>query len=761
MSQTFFGKVAVANLYIGMIATSPPPTTTRRPVSSEPATPHPPDPAALADALRRVWGYESFRPLQKEAMGRVLHGRDSVVVLPTGGGKSLCFQAPALCLHGMALVVSPLISLMKDQVDALRANGVEAACLNSALAPEERRRVGDQIRRGELKLLYIAPERLLSPGVLDGLARIRVSLVAIDEAHCISAWGHDFRPEYRELRVLRDRFPDVGVHAYTATATEAVRQDIAAQLGLRDPAILVGPFDRPNLRYTVQRSRNRFAQVCEVTDRHPGESGIVYCISRREVERMAAALSDRGLQARPYHAGLSDEERHRNQDAFIRDEARIIVATVAFGMGIDKPDVRYVVHAGLPKSLENFQQESGRAGRDGLPAECCLFWGGGDLFTWRRIIGRSEGDAQEGALRALQAMEAFATSVTCRHQALVEHFGQAWTRASCEACDVCLDTLDLVAEPLILGQKILSCVARLNQRFGADYTAKVLAGSREARILDAGHDQLSTYGLLGDDRPAAIRGWIEQLADQGFLARSDDEYKVLRITPEGRRLLKGEVAPRLLQPPRRGARRPRAASDADAMEGVDPGLFEHLRALRAREAAARNVPAYVVFGDAALLDMARRRPTSPDAFLRVHGVGERKVQDFSDLFTGAIREYCQDHGIETDEEPAPRGEPRPVPMTAPQAFPYFREGRSVEEVAGRLGRAVSTTRGYLDHFIRHERVTDPSPWVDAATVTRIERACEEVGADRLSPIREFLGDETDYNLIRIVASCWRNRRGGP
>jgi ATP-dependent DNA helicase RecQ len=361
----------------------------------------------LAAVIQRTWGYDSFLPLQREAMESVLAGRDSVVVLPTGGGKSLCFQAPALCMDGMVLVVSPLISLMKDQVDALRACGVAAAYINSTLSMSERRHVADQIRRGEIKLLYAAPERLLADRTLDFLKSANVSLVAVDEAHCISAWGHDFRPEYRGLRALKQAFPNIGIHAYTATASEQVRRDIAQQLALNAPEMLVGSFDRPNLIYRLRPGANKFAQICEIIKRHPNASGIVYCISRKEVDRTAESLRSLGHRAAPYHAGMSDQERHQNQDDFIEERIDVIVATVAFGMGIDKSNVRYVIHAGAPKSLEHYQQESGRAGRDGLEAECWLFHSAGDFYTWKRMLDKSEPSAREGALRALQAMEEF------------------------------------------------------------------------------------------------------------------------------------------------------------------------------------------------------------------------------------------------------------------------------------------------------------------------------------------------------------------
>jgi len=718
--------------------------------------------ASLVDVLRHYWGYDRFLPLQEEAMRCVLEGRDSVVVLPTGGGKSLCFQAPAMCLPGLALVVSPLISLMKDQVDSLRNCGVPAACSNSTLSASERRRVADDVRAGRLRLLYLAPERLLTEGTLEFLRSAHVSLVAIDEAHCISSWGHDFRPEYRSLRVLKEAFPNIGIHAYTATASDPVRRDIAEQLQLRDPEILVGSFDRPNLVYKVQRRHDRLRQIREVLERHRGESGIIYCIARKDVDQTTAALQELGYRALPYHAGLSDDERHRNQEAFIEDEADTIVATVAFGMGIDKPNVRYVIHAGMPKSLEHYQQESGRAGRDGLEAECCLFFSGADYGVWKSIIEESEPAAREGALKSLSAILNFCSGVQCRHRAIVEYFGQQLQAATCDACDVCLGQLDLVPEALTVGQKILSCVMRLQQRFGGDYTAKVLSGSKEQRILQLGHDRLSTWGLLADENLRTIRDWIEQLVSQEFLVKVG-EYNQLQVTPKGWRVLRGEVTPRLLRPAR-PAKAAKPAAAEDSWEGVDRGLFDELRRLRHERAAAQHMPAYIVFGDASLRDMARRRPSTLAGFRQINGVGDKKLADYGQAFVERIVAYCQANQLPLDLPPpvgplAPIPAP-PIPPTpgaaAQTAFPLFRQGLSVEQVAQRLARAPSTVRGYLGLFIQQERITDSSPWVDPVTAERIVDAAGQVGTDRLKPIFDLLGGQVSYDQIRIVVLCVKN-----
>lgn len=606
----------------------------------------------LQEVMGRYWGYDGFRPLQEQAMERVLAGSDSVVVLPTGGGKSLCFQVPAMCLDGLAIVVSPLISLMKDQVDALKTNGVPAECINSAQPLNEKRRITDEIRAGRLRLLYVAPERLMQQRTLEFLQSVGVSFVAIDEAHCISEWGHDFRPEYRALKILRSAFPDIGIHAYTATATQRVRQDIAENLGLSRPEFLVGSFDRPNLVYRVERRRNRINQIREVMDRHPGDSGIVYCISRKNVDAISKELNGLGYKTRPYHAGLSGDQRKRNQEAFIEEKVDTIVATVAFGMGIDKSNVRYVIHAGMPKSLENYQQESGRAGRDGLEAECCLIYSGGDARIWRKLMEGDSPDSRAASLKSLEAIDRFCTGVVCRHRRLVEYFGQSWNQESCNACDVCLEQLDLIENALTVGQKILSSVVRQKERFGGEYTAQVLKGARLKRILENRHDQLSTFGLLADHDQQVIRDWIEQLASQGFLTK-EGEFHVLKVTDLGWELLKGKRKPRLLKPQKK-AKTKASTIETDAWKGVDRDLFEVLKKLRRDQAEKRRVAAYVVFNDAALREMARRRPSTLEAFRTIRGVGEKKLEDYGELFLECLVNYCRENRLPMDRRPNPQ-----------------------------------------------------------------------------------------------------------
>jgi ATP-dependent DNA helicase RecQ len=597
-------------------------------------------------ALAKFWGFDRLLPLQKEAMVCVLQRRDSIVVLPTGGGKSLCFQAPATILPGLTLVVSPLLSLMKDQVDSLAESGVPAARLDSTMSTPERSGVFRQVRERKLKLLYVSPERLMAEGFIDFLKGSGISSVAIDEAHCVSMWGHDFRPEYRQLRILKESLPGVPVGAYTATATPVVRQDIQEQLGLTDPQLLVGWFDRPNLLYRVRRRHNLHKQVTETLDRHEGESGIIYCIRRADVDEMCAELAARGYRVAPYHAGMTAEERKTNQDAFIQDNVDTIVATIAFGMGIDKSNVRYVVHAGMPKSLEHYQQESGRAGRDGLEAECLLLFSGADYLIWKSILQDSEPQTRDIALAKLGRMSHYCNGALCRHKEILAYFGQSLESANCRACDICLGEIEGIADALVVAQKILSGVLRQGQRFGADYTAGVLTGSREERIVSNRHDQLSTFNILSGQSKPAVRDWIEQLADQEYLERAG-EFSVLKITEKGLRVLKGLEQPLLLSPAKKKAA-PKPSIELDSWDGVDRGLYEELRALRRKLAEKKALPAYIVFGDAALRDMARKKPSTPQAFLCVSGVGEKKLEQYGTIMLDAIRRYCAENSLDTD-----------------------------------------------------------------------------------------------------------------
>ena len=607
----------------------------------------------LRAEVQRVFGIEGLRPFQEQAIQANLEGRDLLLVLPTGGGKSLCFQAPALVRPGLTLVVSPLIALMKDQVDGLRQSGVAAAMLTSAQSASERRAVHEALEAGRLKLLYTAPERLMMEGFFERLLALGLGAVAIDEAHCISHWGHDFRPEYRQLGSLRALAPLVPIHAYTATATEQVRDDIVRQLGLREVLVLVGPCDRPNLTYRVQPRVELVRQVLSVVERHRNEGGIVYCISRKDVERLDADLREAGVKSVAYHAGLESEARRKAQEKFLNEDVDVVVATVAFGMGIDRTDVRFVVHAAMPKGVEQYSQETGRAGRDGLAAECVLFHSGADYYSWKGLIERSHaegeggGDAAQlaGAVARLSEMMGYATRLVCRHRQLVEHFGQEYALlpGGCGACDVCLNEIEPAPDSTILAQKILSAVVRSGQRYGAGHVSDILRGAETAAMRRTGHDQLTTYGLLKAHSVAEIRGWIDQLVGLDHLRVIGEPYPVLIVSPSGVEILKSQRELTLyVWPERKAAKKTRRETRVvleDENLSVDQTLFDRLRELRRSLARERSVPPYLIFNDRTLAEMAAKKPHTDEEFRRLKGVGDKKAADFGALFLAEVAMY--------------------------------------------------------------------------------------------------------------------------
>ena len=590
----------------------------------------------ITEVLAKWWGFDQLRPLQSEAIQSALDGRDSLVVMPTGGGKSLCYQLPPLVGESTDVVISPLVALMKDQVDALEAIGYPAAAIHSGVSQEERQQIRDRLAAGELRLLFTAPERLVNTGLLDLLAQVGVKRFSIDEAHCISQWGHDFRPEYRQLALLRDRFPAASLHAFTATATPRVREDIASQLRLRSPDVLVGTFDRPNLCYRVVPRTERIQQTLEILGRHAGEASIVYCISRKETERLAARLAAEGLLARPYHAGLDQKERHKTQEAFARETIDVVVATVAFGMGIDRSNVRLVLHTSLPKSLEAYQQETGRAGRDGLAAECVLLYSSADVFSWEALVRKSAEESDldvdeierliAGQTEHLHAIRRYAQATRCRHAALSEYFGQAYGTEPCGACDVCLGETESLPDATVTAQKIISCVARVGERFGVRHVCEVLRGAKTEGIQRHGHDRLSTFGLLAALDQRAAENLTHQLLDQGLLGRSSGDRPVVMLNERSWEVLRGTRTVVLSEP--RSGKAKAAKADVDDWKGVDRDLFERLRKWRRQVAEGRGKPAWTIFDDKSLRAIAREKPTSPAALLRVKGIGEKRLADF-------------------------------------------------------------------------------------------------------------------------------------
>ncbi|MFA7387540.1 MAG: DNA helicase RecQ [Thiohalobacteraceae bacterium] len=592
----------------------------------------------IQETLRRVFGYPVFRPHQQEIIENLVAGRDAFVLMPTGGGKSLCYQIPALHRPGVGIVVSPLISLMKDQVDALRANGVAAAFYNSALGSDEARQVLARLHAHELDLLYLSPERLLSGDFIDRLADIDIALFAIDEAHCVSQWGHDFRPEYQRLSGLRARFPQVPLVALTATADHQTREDIVRVLGLDGATRYITGFDRPNIRYTVLEKHKPFEQLMRFLNMREGQAGIVYALSRKRVDEVAAKLCDEGLRAAAYHAGLPGSQRQEVQDAFLRDELQVVVATVAFGMGIDKPNVRFVVHYDLPKNIEGYYQETGRAGRDGLPSEALLLYGAQDSGTVRRLIENGENAEQKRIeLHKLNAMIGLAESLTCRRRVLLNYFGERLEQ-DCGNCDLCLDPperFDATED----ARKALSCVYRVGQRFGAGHVVDVLRGADTERIRALGHQQLSTYGLGSGKSEQDWTSLIRQLVHQGYLIQDIGNYSVLKLTDAARPLLRGELTLELAKPRiREQAKKKRPRTDS-AQGPYDEALFDHLRATRKRLADAQGVPPYIIFGDATLVQMSRDKPMNEDALLGIVGVGQHKLEKYGGAFLDAIAEH--------------------------------------------------------------------------------------------------------------------------
>nr|WP_328741474.1 DNA helicase RecQ [Flavimobilis rhizosphaerae] len=622
-----------------------------------PTTP-PFDPRPL-DVLRRIWGYDAFRGDQAEIIDTLVRGEDALVLMPTGGGKSLCYQVPALVRDGVGVVVSPLIALMQDQVDALAALGVRAGFLNSTQTPDERRQVEADLLDGTLDLLYLAPERLGVPSTLDLLGRARIALFAIDEAHCVSQWGHDFRPDYLRLSVLHERWPDVPRIALTATATSATRTEIAERLELTGARHFVASFDRPNIRYRIVGKDNPRAQLVDLlTNEHDGDAGIVYCLSRASVEQTAAHLVERGIPALPYHAGLDASVRARHQSRFLREDGLVMVATIAFGMGIDKPDVRFVAHLDLPKSVEGYYQETGRAGRDGAPATAWLAYGLADVVQQRRMIDSSEGDAtHRRQLSAhLDAMLALCETVGCRRVQLLGYFGEE--SEPCGNCDTCL-TPPRTWDGTVAAQKLLSTVVRLErergQHFGAGHIIDILRGKETPRVRELGHSTLSTYGIGEDVSEAEWRGVVRQLLAQGLVGVDARGYSTLELTSLSAAVLTGERTVLMRHEEPRASRRPasgggRAARAAAVAEGLDAAateLFEELRAWRGATSKELGVPAYVVFHDATLREIAQRRPTSLPELATVGGVGASKLEKFG---TGVLDVVGRVTGVDVDTD---------------------------------------------------------------------------------------------------------------
>ena len=717
----------------------------------------------MKDLLKKHFGYDTFRPLQEEIIESVFQGQDTLVIMPTGGGKSLCYQLPAMRLEGLTLVVSPLIALMKDQVDALKSNGIAAEFINSTLTYAEIGRVQRQAQQGELKILYLAPERLALPDFKGWLSTLRVSLVAVDEAHCISEWGHDFRPDYRALGELRRDLPSVPFIALTATATERVRQDIVSQLGLNHPQLFIASFDRPNLRYEVRPKQRTFEQLVRLLRERKGESAIIYCFSRKDTEELADRLRDEGFDALPYHAGMDGETRRRNQERFIRDDANVIAATIAFGMGIDKPDVRLVVHQELPKSLEAYYQQTGRAGRDGLPSDCVLFYSYGDKIKQDFFIDRIE-DAREkrSAQQKLEQVIEYCSLRECRRKYLLDYFGEDSQAAddtdSCGNCDMCLAEHEDF-DATIIAQKIMSAVIRTGERFGVGYIAQVLRGSKAERVLRLGHDKLSVYNIVDDYTDDDIREISGMLLDRGLLYKNSEEYATLGVSEGGRAFLKDRERLILSRPKRS---EPDSEGKAIRSRGVleyDRALFEKLRALRRRIASEKAVPPYVVFGDATLQQMAHYIPQNLNSLSRISGVGAVKLKQYGDEFLAVICEYARENNLEDCTEPIRNSRNRPTSASRSngRASTYestkllIEQGYSIRQIAGERDLSVNTIVAHVEMLVQRGELLDLDPLLPRNhRLECIQDAFEKVGYTRLAPVKELLGDEFSYEEIRLV-----------
>ncbi|MDF1754237.1 MAG: DNA helicase RecQ [Verrucomicrobiales bacterium] len=719
-------------------------------------------PTSIDSVLKEVFGYDSFRPLQREIITSVLEGQDVVAILPTGAGKSLCYQVPALARDGLTLVISPLIALMKDQVDALVANGVSATYLNSTLAFDDVSHRTAGLDAGTYKLLYAAPERIMSPGFIDSLQRWNVQCVAVDEAHCVSEWGHDFRPEYRQLSTLRNALPTVPFVALTATATPRVKDDLQSQLQLKSPQVYIASFNRPNLNYTIIPKNKPVRQVFEFISERKGEAGIIYLQSRKGTEEMAAKLSREGIKAAAYHAGLSPEVRAETQDAFLKDEVPVICATVAFGMGIDKPNVRYVIHADLPKNIESYYQETGRAGRDGLPSDCVLLYSKGDLMRNLRFLDEvTDREAANIARQQMNKMVDFAESFHCRRIDLMGYFGEQWKQENCGGCDICLtpvETWDATLE----SQKYLSCLFRIKQKsgfnLGANHAIEVLTGANTERIRKWGHQDLSTYGIGKETSRTDWKEISNQLIRLNYAEVDTGQFQTVGITDQGMAFLKsGE---KIILKRRPGSQDDSTGRIARAGEvACDEALFAHLRTLRKEIADQRNLPPYVIFGDRTLRHISRSYPQTEEAFLDMPGVGKQKLQDLGSIFIGAVNEWLSSNPkLEFDDAPdTASAKPRPkmkseggLSETALATLELYQNGKNPGEIAELRNLKSTTIYGHLALAIQHQKVS-PSPR-DFYTEEEEEKMAEAVakhGHEKLSPIFSALHGKLSYETIRF------------
>ncbi len=705
-----------------------------------------------ASILKDTFGYDIFRPLQREVIENVLARRDTLAIMSTGGGKSLCYQIPSLLFDGLTVVVSPLIALMKDQVEQLRAFGVPCLFLNSSLAPQEYQENMEYVKRGEVKMLYIAPETLLTPRILSLLDSVQVDCLTIDEAHCISEWGHDFRPEYRQLVAVRQRFPKAVCLALTATATARVRQDIRSTLKFTTTNEFIASFNRDNLYIEVMRKVDPYLQTIQMLERYKDQSGIIYCFSRKQVDELAAYLASKGYSVRPYHAGLEDAERRRNQEAYIRDDAQIIVATIAFGMGINKPNVRFVIHFDLPKSIEGYYQEIGRAGRDGLPAHCLLLYSYGDVAKLNYFIDQKEGSEKRVAMQHLDAIVRYAEDeISCRRKPLLNYFGELYEAESCSNCDNCTSAPTPLTDITIYAQKFLSCVKRADEKFGAGHITDILLGSKNEKVLRWEHDKLSTYGIGTDLTKKQWMHIARQLLTMGFI-KQDGEFHTLTLTSRALEALrKRESIFGVVQEAERVRTKSRKKEEIE----YNSALFALLRQKRKEMADQAGIPPYVIFSDKTLTEMAAYYPQSISSLLKISGVGQVKLRQYGEAFLEIVQAYCQKHDLQERQKETTRDKSDNNRRYVIVAEAY-NAGETIQSLMERYDVTMSTILEHLSRYLVAGNSLRNGTDLQAMTSTTLDQqqnafaAFEELGTTFLKPVYDKLNCALNYDDLKVL-----------
>jgi ATP-dependent DNA helicase RecQ len=710
------------------------------------------------EALKNIFGYDSFRPLQEEVIHNILSKKDTLVIMPTGGGKSICYQIPALLFPGLTIVVSPLISLMKDQVEQLAELGITAVTLNSSLTPDQLAANISLIRQKKARLVYMAPETLLKEGTMELLSSERVDCLTIDEAHCISAWGHDFRPEYRQLITVRSRFPDMVCVALTATATPRVREDIKKSLNFDISAEFIGSFNRENLNIRVIQKESPLAQTLAFIEDYRDHSGIIYCLSRKQVDELSGILSAKGYSVKPYHAGLPDRERMKNQELFIRDDIRIMVATIAFGMGINKSNVRFIVHYDLPKNIESYYQEIGRAGRDGLPSQCLLLFSYGDIYRIKYLIQDNDEQKMQVAVNHLNAMVRYAETDLCRRKVLLRYFGEEYEPENCGMCDNCLTDHKTPEDITIEAQKFLSCVKRTGEIFGIQHIIDVLRGSTSKKIEKFKHQDLSTYGIGKNYSKRQWQYFAHQFLHKGFVTQ-DMEFGGIKITPEGWEVVKGQktVTGKILPEKSPAFAAPKNMDTAEAE--YDPELFDLLRSRRKQLATEADVPPYVIFSDKTLMEMATRFPQSKESLLAISGVGTMKLRKYGRDFLFLMQEYCRRNRVEDKAAPSGRGgafSGRPVRQKRHQAIgEMYNSGRTVADIMAMFSIKQTTVLDHLFTFFTEGNPLQNGSVIEGSALSAKEQktvfnAFDKLGIEFLSPVYSSLHCAISYEELKIL-----------